>query len=74
MDAICPKCGERKALTKHHVYPKRYKAFSRRKVYVWLCRDCHDELEILINGIESVMPKLPMHEYTYKQIVNKFLD
>jgi transcription elongation factor Elf1 len=46
---VCPKCNEERPLTKHHVYPKRW--FGRGKEnqqYLWICRECHDELELLI--------------------------
>jgi len=48
----CPKCGGHKKLTKHHVLPRcHYKQGSGKIEYV--CRECHDELEIFIMAIEG---------------------
>lgn len=48
---ICPKCLEiqNKALTRHHVVPKRYKVCGNHYILL-ICRDCHDE-------IEQILPK-----------------
>ena len=42
----CPKCGLVKRLTKHHIYPQRF--FGKEGPTKLLCRDCHDELELII--------------------------
>lgn len=45
----CPKCKKPKDLTKHHVFPKRYFGNgNKNNSTIQLCRDCHNELELLI--------------------------
>ena len=45
----CPKCRASKALTKHHIKPRRWVGKGRRNSHVvWICRECHDELEEMI--------------------------
>lgn len=45
----CPKCHATKKLTKHHIKPRRWFGKGRRNSsVVYICRECHDELELLI--------------------------
>ena len=67
-NGLCPKCFKIKYFTGHHVYPKRY--FNGNKDKLYLCRDCHDDLEILIKEIERGR-KLPKKQYL--EIVIEFL-
>lgn len=61
-------------MTRHHVYPKRHRkrfiALEIRysRITVWLCRRCHNILEILIPDefVEDV-------EF-YQRIVKAFMD
>lgn len=64
----CPKCGEDKPLTKHHVFPSRFKwRRSLRRITVKLCRQCHDLLEKHIPQYEQ------MPEDFYENVVDDFL-
>jgi len=46
---VCPKCEEFKTLTRHHIFPRRWFGRGRRNGhYLYICRECHDELEGLI--------------------------
>lgn len=64
---LCPKCGEDKPLTEHHVFPRRH--FTRRsyrKVKIRLCRQCH-------NALEKLIPRALQPEAFYQDIVKRFL-
>ena len=61
----CPKCLEVKCLTRHHIHPKRF--FYDSPIF-WLCRECHDALELNI----PVKPKLKESEY--ELILKKFME
>lgn len=43
---LCSKCLEIKPGTRHHVYPRRF--FGGEGPLLWLCRKCHDALELII--------------------------
>lgn len=45
LKAICEKCGEKKALTIHHLIPLSLKIVVRPFNCITLCRDCHKETE-----------------------------
>jgi hypothetical protein len=47
-NGICPKCLTLKPLTKHHVLPKRHFGCGDRSPILFLCRECHDLIELLI--------------------------
>ena len=65
---VCPKCNEEKILTKHHVFPKRWFGRGRHnQEYLWICRECHDELELLI-------PYKKKKRNFYVEIVGMFLS
>jgi len=72
MKGICPKCLVNKKLTKHHIYPKRYKKRGNKDVK-YLCRSCHDELEVDIMLQEIKSKSLPLDKKEYLQILNEFL-
>ena len=61
----CPKCHRLVCLTDHHVFPKRF--FGENNSKLKLCRECHDEIELLI----PLHVKLPKEMYI--QIVKSFL-
>jgi len=61
---ICPKCLAEKPLTRHHVLPRRH--FRENSEIVYLCRDCHSDLEKLI-------PYDRQSENFYIKIVADFL-
>lgn len=52
----CPKCGEEKPMTRHHVYPKRFFGTRYSNSLYLLCRECHNELEKYIPQ-QELMPK-----------------
>lgn len=48
---VCPKCHRCRPLTRHHVYPRRHRHHWHKwqqKTFVYICRECHDRLELLI--------------------------
>lgn len=50
-EGVCPKCREHKKLTRHHVYPKTH--YGPQGETELICRDCHDDLEYLIQETEG---------------------
>lgn len=64
---ICPKCGELKYLTRHHIFPKRFYFKQKHPPIIHICRFCHNEIERLI----PVEQKLPRGAYL--RIVKEFL-
>ena len=61
---ICPKCKQLRPRTQHHIYPKRW--YGRNNHIVYLCRTCHNKLELLI-------PFKKMNKHFYKKVVKDFL-
>jgi len=59
----CPKCKQRKILTKHHIYPKKH--FKKSDTFK-LCRECHDELH-------KIIPQQKMPKFMYEYILARFL-
>lgn len=53
---IYPKCLEIRTLTKHHCFPRRFFPKQNRPVCIWICRDCHDNIEKKI-PYHKKMPK-----------------
>lgn len=47
-ECTCPKCGERKLATRHHLWPKRHYGTERNSRVVILCKECHRKLEMRI--------------------------
>lgn len=56
---MCPRCGQLVWLTKHHVFPQRFfgKTEDGNVAVVLLCRECHDELELLLPEWERFSEK-----------------
>jgi len=48
---VCPKCFEVRKLTEHHILPRRFYKFNKHVIY--LCRKCHDNIEVIISKLES---------------------
>lgn len=46
--AICPKCFEFKELTIHHCFPSRWGKRVAKWTKLFLCRDCHNEIDNLL--------------------------
>ena len=44
----CPKCGERKKMEVHHVFPRKYWGRKGNDVTFMLCQLCHRELHTLL--------------------------
>lgn len=65
---ICPKCGEKRVATRHHVFPRRFFGKKNNHEVVHLCRACHNRLELLIPRYEQ-MPR----EW-YQSLITKFLE
>ena len=65
---VCPKCGERKPRTRHHVYPQRFYGRGKNNTLtIDLCQSCHTLLERMI-------PKEKMPDSFYINVVWRFLD
>ena len=64
MQGFCPKCCGVRELTKHHVYPKRFR--RKNNTILLLCRDCHDE-------IEKILPFEKLEFDTYVAITSFWL-
>jgi 5-methylcytosine-specific restriction endonuclease McrA len=64
---LCPKCGETKRLTRHHIFPKRHFGAGHKFLFL-LCRECHNELELDIPQTK-VLTKIE-----YYQIIIRFLN
>lgn len=41
----CPKCGEWRIMTRHHLWPRRVYGRENNSRVVILCQECHRELE-----------------------------
>lgn len=71
----CPKCSKHKFLTKHHILPRcHFTQGSGRIVYV--CRACHDDLEIyieLIEGKNNKGKRNKLSTWNYEIIYHDFL-
>lgn len=51
---LCPKCLKKEQNSSHHIYPKRHFGNGGiNKDTIRLCRDCHNDLEILIPSEEQ---------------------
>jgi hypothetical protein len=51
----CLKCTKPRVLTRHHVFPARFFKIRKKGVGIpvtWVCRTCHDVLEIWIPKVE----------------------
>ena len=46
----CPACSKRAHRTQHHVFPRRFynPRHKANRVYIYLCRPCHDQIERII--------------------------
>ena len=63
----CPKCGEMKIRTKHHVMPRRHYGKVGNNLIIYLCRQCHWKLEWHI-------PYEQMPDTFYVDVIRRFLD
>lgn len=63
----CPKCGELRPMTAHHVYPRRWFGRKGNNLTFFLCRRCHDILERLI-------PEGKLQKEKYIRILFRFLE
>jgi len=48
MIAICPKCIKVRYLQKHHIFPKRFYNRNNTTQLLYLCDDCHKEIEAIL--------------------------
>lgn len=62
---LCVKCLEIKSGTRHHVYPQRF--FGGEGPILWLCRQCHDALEVIIPQHTQ------LHKEDYLTMAREFL-
>ncbi|MFA5754999.1 MAG: hypothetical protein WC909_01375 [Candidatus Paceibacterota bacterium] len=67
----CPKCGkELVPLTEHHIWKRSVWGPNNRTVF--LCRDCHNELERKVRIMENMILRLFM--FCYKAIYRDFMS
>lgn len=64
---LCPKCQEMRYLTRHHLYPKRFFKNQKRPATLFICRQCHNELERRIPYAKKLQKE------DYLQIARAFL-
>lgn len=66
----CPVCGKLARLTRHHVLPKH--VFGENDSAFYLCRNCHDGLELAIRDMErTLLKECDLH---YARTVERFLQ
>lgn len=75
----CPVCENHTQATQHHVYPLRFfpQNLEENRHYCYLCRTCHDALEVLIQAEEKAKGGVrgkPLTRARYVSIVREFLD
>lgn len=59
--AVCPRCFRLKVLTKHHIKPLRH--FGKNPYVIYLCKDCHRDIETVIKSEEFGIGELKDYEY-----------
>lgn len=75
----CSKCGTDKNLTEHHIHPVRYFGRKKNQLKICLCRDCHDQIETIIRGVESFIGNVPfgthfqLYKSSYEKIAESYL-
>lgn len=67
---ICPKCEKEGLLTEHHVWKRSVWGPNDRTVFI--CRDCHNELESKVRIMENMILRLFMP--CYKSLYYDFMD
>jgi len=69
---VCPKCKCEKKLTKHHVFKSAiFGKNGRNDILIYLCRHCHDKLEIKITEMEGLI--LMQHKPAYVNLYTEFM-
>lgn len=53
-DRVCPKCREFKRMTVHHLLPRRFFGKKGNHLTVFLCAECHSDLEVHIPQHEQL--------------------
>lgn len=64
---LCPKCLTLQFGTRHHIYPRRFFGDSENAPILFICRKCHDFLELRIPEMQELEPE------DYLQLVREFL-
>lgn len=65
----CKKCKKNADLEDHHIHPKRYYQGGKDKcLVIFLCSDCHDEIE------ELLAEHLKMSRKWYDNFTKKWLE
>lgn len=67
---VCPKCFKVRVLTKHHVLPQRF--YGRNSNTIYLCRNCHDKIEIILSRLECDNGGRLKHRH-YLQVIKDFI-
>ncbi len=75
---VCPKCKRNPKhtklgmLTKHHVFKSAiFGKNGKNDIIIYLCRDCHSDLEILITKMEMLI--LEKHKSAYTDLFKDFM-
>ena len=67
----CPRCGkENIPLTEHHIWKRS--VWGPNNHTVFLCRDCHNELEVKVRIMENMILRLFM--FCYKALYRDFMN
>ncbi len=72
MNGVCPICGCRTNLTKHHILKRVVfpELKNKRSNTIAICRHCHDALEIVITEKENAI----LRKYKEEIYVNTLKD
>lgn len=76
----CAKCGTKSRKSQHHIYPRCF-VFKHviQDLCIWLCRGCHDELELIIHnhevqfGKDVGLERKKLPDWAYPHLALKFL-
>jgi DNA-directed RNA polymerase subunit RPC12/RpoP len=63
----CLKCHKKTRLTAHHIYPVCHYGSENNWTVMWLCVECHRELERLISKKEGIGPRGLRNKLTKSQ-------
>lgn len=67
---VCSKCKKETILTEHHIWKRS--VWGPNDYTVFLCRDCHDDLERKVRVMENMILRLFMS--CYEKLYHDFMD
>jgi len=52
---MCPICKKEKAISPHHIRPRKFGGSDNKYNIIWLCVDCHNKVEYATdNGLKNM--------------------